>query len=793
MHSKGRSLFLLAVLLLLLPWGLPAMAQTAPSPIRVLDIDAMLAGHYKLGEWVAIRIAVEAQGPVTVTAKASVADQRSATTYVREATLPAAGREELILYALPLPHMETLSVQIEADGELIAAQSLNLTPHTADAFLAGVIAPDPAPYELMQGIVLGRLSRGVQIVALDWTDLAPDPLALRSLDALIVDLRTARTLGAQHLSLLERWIAIGGHLVVVGGDAAQGWERLSPRLRPEEVASVSVNDLTPLARFSATGLQAPAFDGQLTVPSYGRPLLEVDGRGWITWATIGRGRVTYLAWDPAAEPFASWAGMRAVWAQVLRFPGGQEPFSRSDISTSRWQAQQMTFAVTRLPWLSLPSLAGIVALLVFYVLLVGPLTYLLLRRWRRLDWAWVTTPALALAFTAAVLGVGSAQRGREPIVMEQTIVDALGGGDVAVQDSYVALFSPRRGVYTLKLDDEGLVSPLAWAVEQLGSPLPASDLTLVQGDGIEVQGLAVEPWGLQSVRVEKTLVPAPAVVDGELSFVQNRIEGVIRNRRPVTLTDVVLFVGSRYGLVEDLAPGEERALELELRDTNLEGMPFPYGAYEASEKERLRDRQREHRQMVVSNLWSVGGVNFWSPRGMALGVMAWTDERLTTAQVPGEQVRHVGSTLWLARLPVRLPGGKVILGPGMISSAVLEVSGDVGQCGPGAQVYLGATGQAVVEFILPEIANQLELTSLTISVHSLDSRPASLSMELYDWTMRMWVPVQLRDGATRVEDEPARFVNGGSGQVQVRVRPGTVIGTCIALDLSVDAQTSDGR
>ena len=52
----------------------------------------------------------------------------------------------------------------------------------------------------------------------------------------------------------------------------------------------------------------------------------------------------------------------------------------------------MALALQNLPVLALPSLNILAVLLGVYIVFVGPVNYLVLRRLKKLDWGWVTIP-----------------------------------------------------------------------------------------------------------------------------------------------------------------------------------------------------------------------------------------------------------------------------------------------------------------------------------------------------------------------------------------------------------------
>ena len=99
--------------------------------------------------------------------------------------------------------------------------------------------------------------------------------------------------------------------------------------------------------------------------------------------------MTIVGFDPTAEWLTGTRMAEGLWRRLVpaRAPG--TALSGDD--------SQIVQAATQLPSLALPPIEGLVALLGGYILLIGPINYLVLRHFDKREWAWVTMPALIVA------------------------------------------------------------------------------------------------------------------------------------------------------------------------------------------------------------------------------------------------------------------------------------------------------------------------------------------------------------------------------------------------------------
>ncbi len=148
----------------------------------------------------------------------------------------------------------------------------------------------------------------------------------------------------------------------------------------------------------------------------------------------GSGAVAILGFDPTTDWIDETTLAEGLWRTMLpaRTAGG--PVITDD--------SQLVQAVSQLPELALPPVGGLAILLGAYILLIGPINYLVLKRLDRRELAWVTMPALIVVFAVGAYGFGSLLRGSELIVNEVAIVRGSPGATEGTAQVYLGVFSP---------------------------------------------------------------------------------------------------------------------------------------------------------------------------------------------------------------------------------------------------------------------------------------------------------------------------------------------------------------
>jgi hypothetical protein len=799
--GQGQPNLLRSAVVFLLLFGVgsayaaPAVARTARAPGVDVDMSVTpyLGGHVKYGEWLPLRVdLVNAGSDLVAEVRAEVASSSGQAVYAAPVPLPAGARKQVDLYILPPSFAEAVVVRLVQDDQVWAESEVDISSHPQNEYLVGVVAPDTDAFAPLNGLALAGRTQ-TRLIALALDELPKRAESLRTLDCLVLTGVDTTGLTPAQGEALRAWVELGGRLLVGGGvGARRTLGGLPDALRPIQLAgTVELNTLDELVDFAGEPVQVPGpFPITPPIDHQGRAIVSQDEHPLLVQQSLGGGWVAYLALDPSASPFDAWAGTLSFWRKLLE-PGSALPInSPSDIPRRVLEAEQMTYALSNLPALDLPSIRWLGMLFGLYVLLVGPANYLLLRRWRRLDWGWLTIPALTLAFSLIGYGLGYRLRGGDVIVSQISIVPLTPGDSSSAIRSYVGIFSPSREAYTVQVGGDALVSPLSYDPARWGgTPGSYDTLNILQGDPALVRGLGVNQWSMQTFQAETWQEAGEPTIDANLTIEGDRVQGTIRNRLERPLQEMILLSGHRYVRLGELGTGQEREIEATLQSDNR-GMPFPWVLFEELHQISSQPpREAQLRQSILEAYFQTD----WgtpAPPPADLTLLAWTDHSPIEVQVADTRANRLQTTLVVARLPLSIVDGRASLPLGTLSGQLVEIEGMAGECGPAGQIHL-AQGRAVLEYQLPLSLRDLVPTSLTIQAGPEGGGIGALpSLYLYDWAAGDWVQMEGIESGHRYDvPDPGRFIGPGDGAIRLQAQHDNAQGSCYRFDLGLEASS----
>ncbi|TAK01024.1 MAG: hypothetical protein EPO36_06670 [Chloroflexota bacterium] len=631
----------------------------------------LLQGHTRVGSWMAIEVQLTNDGP-SVRGELQIAGgTQGRTRFSVPVDLPTESRKTYVLHAQPPAFGRTVKVELVSGSTTISTADVAYLAHDASQLIVGIVAETP------QGIIgeldLDPAFNGLApvIVSLGIADLPERVEGWATLDRLIwQDVDSSRLTDAQ-LAALRGWVAGGGRLIIAGGTAGIGTlsgfpDDLIP-YRPTATVDIAPESIAAIVGpLPVDAADLPAYAGELGA---GRALATSGDRVVAGQLAYGNGSVTILGFDPTTSWLASGNEVESMWRRFLPNRGGGGPIITSDDS-------QIVNAVNQLASLALPPIGGLIAILGGYILLIGPVNYLILRRLDRRELAWVTMPILIAVFAVVAYGFGTALRGSDLLVNEVAIVRGAPGATEGTAQVYLGIYSPSRSTYQVSVPGGALLAAPISGDFVVGGDLGIMDV--VQGDPALVRDLAVGFSSLRTIRAESATT-AP-LIEADLELNDGLLSGTVRNRSDVTLERVAVVLGGSVKVIGDIAPGA--VAEVSLRPTGnaffetlanrIFGQVF-FGDVGQMTDDGLRLRVR-HAILDQLSYDPMTGMAT-SPASSGPVVLAWGREGVLDVQIENQTARRTTNVLYYYPVDLEI-SGQTTFSTDLVQSTVVSTEAD---------------------------------------------------------------------------------------------------------------------
>lgn len=542
--------------------GAPGGGDDAPDSGVRLVVEPVFGTDHDSGEHVTVAVTIEADQLIEGTVTVQNADDASLA--LREDLEVAGSSTKRLLFVVPTRLFSggggQVEAQLEVDGTVVATDVVRLT-HDPQATVVGVLPQVVATIRELPPRVVLPTDLGVALLA----ELPPGVLdlgraAVGQLDTVVGTSADVAGLTATQRAALFAWVDQGGRLLL---DDPTQLDAVPEVWRP--------------------GAEGYSFAGA-------GEIRLVDG-------AAGAG-----AWDEILEP------SRLAQEDSIFGSSGETGFDPSA-------------SLARRAGVSIPDLGPLLIGLAAYVVLVGPVLYLVLRRLGRLTAGWIVVPALAVVTAAVVVVIGGSwQRSGRPSA--SVFVETSPAGATA---STLLLSFARGG------GEVEVAVPEGWG------PANTSQFTQDQrtlrtfttgGSGATI-GATLEPGQIALMETAGAATDAGIVVEAAVTG-RREVSGTVRNESGRDLLSVTVFAPDRARVLGPLAAGG--SLEFTLDDVAPAPTPGRGLIFEVWSDPEIgfgNPFGTEPTPAVDIGLWSaMSGRSVDGLYGAALvRAVGWTDER----------------------------------------------------------------------------------------------------------------------------------------------------------------------
>lgn len=829
-----RTIAGLVTMILLLIGLTPITAQTTTETVS-LSVTAGYDTYFRENYWLPVQVRVQNTGSA-IDGKLIVRPETSgrvvSNAYSTPVNLPTDSDQTAFLYLQARAFPPQFIVElVDNEGVRIAEQRVIISPLNPNDLLHVVVSGGNQTLALNDVRAGGFTARQAQ-----WniTNLPDNVNGLKAIDTLWLMNVDTNNLTIGQRDAIEQFVVDGGHLIVIGGPAWQdttaGIVDLLP-LTPS--ATVGVDDLSALARRigdreSQLDERTLVTTGQLNDTAQILAATE-DDVPVIVRGDYGLGRVDFVLVDPTLEPLRSWDNLSALWfmlaADVDPHPSWSDGFMNPNEAAA---------AIAILPGVDLlPPASSMVLFLAAYILLIGPVNYLVLSRLNRRNWAWVTIPLFIGVFTALAWTVGFNLRGNDVILSRLTVVRSYPAQAEAVQDQLLGILSPRRATYSLQVD-EGQHLRVMPEIERAGGFL-SQNLTQSTAEIIQTTQFSAEQVAIDGgIFANFSVSGATDALDisGALTLAYNpnntqSLRGVIRNdSADLTLNDpVILARGVAYHLNDPIAPGDLVTVDeddLTLAFGGNYPSPSPvelsrqFSGFDNVSARNIATVRRsevtindilgdpdERRAQISTDPESVAAQTMLrrdallkafmrdqfgdTGRGHQAYLIGWSESAWESAvDITDTPYTPIDTTLFIIALDVTVDQPEadqtVTIRPGQFTWVATDRSAiDIG----GANDLL-LIAESSIEFQFMPISDAVldDVTEMTVHMDRTASYGRDVILSLWDWDTDTWVPLTPNSTETYTLTDPAQFL-GADNTVRMQLFLNSTLGSARISELYI--------
>ena len=290
---------------------------------------------------------------------------------------------------------------------------------------------------------------------------------------------------------------------------------------------------------------------------------------------------------------------------------------------------------------NLPSPWLLLALLLGYLVILGPVRFLIIRWRKRRDWSWRIVLASIAVFSLLTYGLAVQQKGTTVLSNSVSIIRLNQGSTLAHISTFVGVFVPNQGNYQVHIPANGLVQPSDDQYDPTNSSGQNTTISSTPNStDVNLQGVKI--WTLRSLVSERDH-QMHGGIDSHLTYQNYRLTGTVTNTLGYALSDVYILMINSYVRIGSLAADQTMQVDVNMHtfgaNSNMSiadqlaqsyNLPTPYSSYISSGNTPQNELQRH---LAILSALSGGGSNgiVYSSCGGAVCSVPMREEALTSS------------------------------------------------------------------------------------------------------------------------------------------------------------------
>lgn len=243
---------------------------------------------------------------------------------------------------------------------------------------------------------------------------------------------------------------------------------------------------------------------------------------------------------------------------------------------------------------STPLMIGIV---VFYMIIIVPLLYIILKRKDKREYAWGIIPLTAIIASLAIFGYGAKDRIARPQVQQSSFLQV--NEDKSLQGYYAeSILSNKGGDFTFEAPNTTTMVAKRGTNSLTGQTANVHENAIMEKHATKSELIFrdVGYWSVSSLFGETQLQDV-GNFNVDLTVDSSKIHGTVQSNFPFGLKDVSIWSGSKLYKLGDMAAGDKIEINKDLGTVMLMPISNPYasasyGTYNANQMDLITQRKQ---------------------------------------------------------------------------------------------------------------------------------------------------------------------------------------------------------
>ena len=421
-----------------------------------------------------------------------------------------------------------------------------------------------------------------EMIQLNEVNLPEDSNGFAAFDYIIIADYDTSLLSDKQIQAMEKWIDEGNTLILAGGtNAKKVYSGLSDYLKPFEILGTKKESIAEhLEKFTESSALNGLVDISIGNIGDGKILIGDENTPLAISYNKHQGKLIFLAFDPTMSPLSGWENSREMWKKLM-----DNTIQTVNIGEYRNRDYYRYNSVVRqVPEDQTPPYKTLLLIILAYILIVGPVLYIILKLKDKRDYSWIAIPVLSLLCLGIIYAAGLKTKYTSAVMNNISLIQLDSDSKTAAIKTYSGVFNNGAGNMIIEYSKDYKVDVIRendhyygynynYTDEDYKNAQIKSKIYVNEPARHEIFDVALwEPCILMTSQVQRyegNLIRSVSVNGKEVS-----VELV--NDTGFALEDSFIVIGENYVDVGTILPNEEKKISFSLDDGSIAKSFYSY-------------------------------------------------------------------------------------------------------------------------------------------------------------------------------------------------------------------------
>ncbi|MGF7058974.1 hypothetical protein [Brassicibacter mesophilus] len=695
--KKVLGCFVIVMLLLI---SFTANSSTAYSEEEfVVNVDIGFKGFYKYTYNTPISVEIknnsrDINGKIQLLFEEGYTDKKLYTAYTKDLNIAKGATKVIDMDLVFESHRTNAMVRILDDRDKVVWEkkfNMNTGKSTSTVGI-GVLSNDVDSLRYLTLVNFLKTNNNKDSLTSSIADLdevMPEQASyLDVLDVIVINNYDTEKLNDNQEKALKQWVDNGGTLVIGTGP---NYNRTLKGLG--NINNMSVQGTSFLDNFNQVlSPSGEVFDTDVPLPiavgafSGGKELLKHKDSVLAYENQLGNGRIIFTAFDLGLSPFKDWNGRIDFIKNLLSEKIRSNSSSGAD-SQKFFNSNRFFNTVQYIPKDKMPSMKFVFILIGIFIIAVGPINYIVLKKLDKREKAWFSIPAIVLLFTLVMYVWGLGTSFKNPLMNNISIITLDDLTQKASIKTVSGILGFTKGDIDITTSGKAILNTSATFRDSMNYA------NFVNGDVVLEYDLQKErhiifkkrgTWDTQAINFQEVKSLDEGYTQ-DIKIKDGTLIGSLQNNTSINLEDAFILYGLDFYKLGDISKGESKNINLNLNKQSssaknvgkdfyrvLDNLyPWNYSNRNSTSQDILDNNTK--RDILDGYFWEV----FNQGNNNNILLFAWNTEPISSdININGEKPERIDRNLIIIPININYEKGEQVQIPfGALLPEVVEING----------------------------------------------------------------------------------------------------------------------